>query len=79
VFLHHIAFAKVQRKTEFTKEKLEKYVLNLGHNIAHRAIIAPDSRQTILKVHLYATDLGEIIPSSEKRASDLVQISTLRA
>jgi hypothetical protein len=28
------------------------------------------SAQTILKVHLYAPDLGEIIPTSEKRASD---------
>ena len=28
------------------------------------------SGQTILKVHLYAPDLEEIIPNSEKRASD---------
>ena len=31
---------------------------------------------TILEVHLYAPDLGEIIPNSEKCASDLGQVST---
>ena len=41
--------------------------------------LALDSGQTILKVHLYAPNLGEIIPNSEKRASDLGQISPHRA
>ena len=38
--------------------------------------IAPDSGQTILEPHLSAPDLGEIIPTSEKRASDSGEDST---
>ena len=38
--------------------------------------IAPNSGQTILEVHFSASDLGDIIPTSEKRASDSGEDST---
>ena len=41
--------------------------------------IAPDPGETILKSHLYASDLRQIIPTSEKRALDLSEDFATRA
>ena len=49
---------------------------DLGQIILEVHLYDLNSWQTILEVHLSAPDLGEIIPKSEKRASDSGEDST---